>query len=157
MTAIHKLEREQIIATDLNTAWEFIRRPQNLNRITPDDMTFEIISDVPEEMYNGLIIEYRIGIPFIGKQPWLSEIKHVKDHHSFVDEQRIGPYSLWYHYHEISEHINGVRFVDMVHYSLPFGLLGSIAHSVYVKRQLNYIFGYREKAMSEVFSELKNL
>ena len=157
MTAIHKLQREQIIATDLNTAWEFIRRPQNLNRITPDDMTFEIISDVPEEMYNGLIIEYRIGIPLIGKQPWLSEIKHVKDHHSFVDEQRIGPYSLWYHYHEISEHKNGVRFVDMVHYSLPFGLIGSIAHSVYVKRQLNYIFGYREKAMPEVFSELRNL
>ena len=154
MTAIHKLQREQIIATNLNTAWEFIRRPQNLNRITPDDMTFEIISDVPEEMYNGLIIEYRIGIPLIGKQPWLSEIKHVKDHHSFVDEQRIGPYRLWYHYHEISEHTNGVRFVDKVHYSLPFGIIGSIAHCVYVKRQLNYIFGYREKAMSEVFSEL---
>ncbi|MEC8190251.1 MAG: hypothetical protein VX033_03620, partial [Verrucomicrobiota bacterium] len=65
--------------------------------------------------------------------------------------------SLWYHYHEISEHTNGVRFVDMVHYSSPLGLLGSIAHCVYVKRQLNYIFGYREKAMLEVFSELKNL
>ena len=152
MPALKQLYREQVIATDLNTAWDFIRRPQNLNRITPDDMTFEIISEVPEEMYNGLMIEYRIGIPLLGKQPWLSEIKHVRDHHSFVDEQRIGPYRLWYHYHEISEHADGVRFVDRVHYSLPFGPLGAIAHWLYVKKQLQYIFDYRRQAMVEVFS-----
>jgi ligand-binding SRPBCC domain-containing protein len=152
MPALKQLYREQVIATDLNTAWDFIRRPQNLNRITPDDMSFEIISEVPEEMYNGLMIEYRIGIPLLGKQPWLSEIKHVRDHHSFVDEQRIGPYRLWYHYHEISEHADGVRFVDRVHYSLPFGPLGAIAHRLYVKKQLQYIFDYRRQAMVEVFS-----
>jgi ligand-binding SRPBCC domain-containing protein len=152
MPALKQLYREQVIATDLNTAWDFIRRPQNLNRITPDDMTFEIISEVPEEMYNGLMIEYRIGIPLLGKQPWLSEIKHVRDHHSFVDEQRSGPYRLWYHYHEISEHADGVRFVDRVHYSLPFGPLGAIAHRLYVKKQLQYIFDYRKQAMVEVFS-----
>jgi ligand-binding SRPBCC domain-containing protein len=152
MPALKQLYREQVIATDLNTAWDFIRRPQNLNRITPDDMTFEIISEVPEEMYNGLMIEYRIGIPLLGKQPWLSEIKHVRDHHSFVDEQRSGPYRLWYHYHEISEHADGVRFVDRVHYSLPFGPLGAIAHRLYVKKQLQYIFDYRRQAMVEVFS-----
>ncbi|MGB0263876.1 MAG: SRPBCC family protein [Opitutales bacterium] len=152
MPALKQLYREQVIATDLNTAWDFIRRPQNLNRITPDDMSFEIISEVPEEMYNGLMIEYRIGIPLLGKQPWLSEIKHVRDHHSFVDEQRIGPYRLWYHYHEISEHADGVRFVDRVHYTLPFGPLGAIAHWLYVKKQLQYIFDYRRQAMVEVFS-----
>lgn len=152
MPALKQLYREQVIATDLNTAWDFIRRPQNLNRITPDDMTFEIISEVPEEMYNGLMIEYRIGIPLLGKQPWLSEIKHVRDHHSFVDEQRSGPYRLWYHYHEISEHADGVRFVDRVHYTLPFGPLGAIAHRLYVKKQLQYIFDYRRQAMVEVFS-----
>jgi ligand-binding SRPBCC domain-containing protein len=152
MPALKQLYREQVIATDLNTAWDFIRRPQNLNRITPDDMSFEIISEVPEEMYNGLMIEYRIGIPLLGKQPWLSEIKHVRDHHSFVDEQRSGPYRLWYHYHEISEHADGVRFVDRVHYTLPFGPLGAIAHWLYVKKQLQYIFDYRRQAMVEVFS-----
>jgi ligand-binding SRPBCC domain-containing protein len=39
MPALKQLYREQVIATDLNTAWDFIRRPQNLNRITPDDMS----------------------------------------------------------------------------------------------------------------------
>ena len=41
MPTIHQLEREQTIATELDTAWNFISAPQNLDRITPDDMDFE--------------------------------------------------------------------------------------------------------------------
>ena len=85
MCKIHELYREQTISTELDKAWEFIRTPRNLNRITPDDMSFEIVSDLPEEMYNGLLIEYRIGIPIIGKQIWLSELKHIRERHSFVE------------------------------------------------------------------------
>ena len=89
MPKIHTLYREQTVATDLDTAWDFISRPENLNEITPDDMHFQIVSDVPERMRDGLIIEYRIGIPLLGKQVWLSELKHIRERHSFVDEQRV--------------------------------------------------------------------
>ena len=153
MPKIHTLYREQTIATDLDTAWDFISRPENLNEITPEDMHFEIVSDVPERMRNGLIIEYRIGIPLLGKQLWLSELKHIREHHSFVDEQRIGPYHLWYHYHEITETSEGIRFIDRVHYSLPFGPLGSVAHQFYVKGQLRHIFDYRKVAMERIFTK----
>ena len=147
MTTIHELYREQTISTDLDEAWDFIRTPRNLNRITPDDMTFEIISDLPEEMYNGLLIEYKIGIPIIGQRTWLSELKHIRVRHSFVDEQRCGPYKFWYHYHEIKEVDNGVCFIDRVNYIMPFGPFGVIARALYVKKQLNYIFDYRHEAM----------
>ena len=151
MATIYQLCDEQTIATDLDRAWEFIRKPENLDRITPDDMPFEIMSEIPEQMYDGLIIEYRIGIPLLGKQSWLTEIKHVREKHSFVDEQRIGPYRLWYHYHEITPTENGVRFRDHVHYSLPYGPLGSMAHVLFVKKQLRHIFDYRKTALNEVF------
>ena len=108
--------------------------PENLNRITPPELDFEIITDLPDEMLNGLIIEYRIGIPLLGKQGWLTEIKHIRPQHSFVDEQRVGPYQLWYHYHEITEVEDGVRFIDRVHYALPFGPLGALAHILYVRK-----------------------
>ncbi|MFT5837357.1 MAG: ligand-binding SRPBCC domain-containing protein, partial [Candidatus Azotimanducaceae bacterium] len=101
MPKIYELYREQTIHTDLETAWNFIRSPQNLDKITPADMAFEIIGELPVEMYDGLLIEYRVGIPLIGKQTWLTELKHIRERHSFVDEQRIGPYKIWYHYHEI--------------------------------------------------------
>lgn len=151
MPKIHKLYREQIIPTNLQTAWDFIRSPKNLDRITPDDMPFEIVSKVPTEMYDGLLIEYRVGVPLLGWQTWLTELKHIRERHSFVDEQRIGPYKLWYHYHEITEVEDGIRFIDQVHYVLPFGPLGSIAHLTFVQRQLKHIFDYREQALQEVF------
>jgi ligand-binding SRPBCC domain-containing protein len=153
MPKIYQLCREQIIATDLASAWEFISSPQNLDRITPDDMDFKIVSELPEQMYNGLLIEYLVGIPMLGKQRWLTELKHIRERHSFVDEQRIGPYKLWYHYHEINEVEGGVRFIDRVNYVMPFGPLGAIARAVYVKNELNRIFDYRQQAMALAFSK----
>lgn len=101
-------------------------------------------------MYNGLMIEYRVGIPLMGTQTWLTEIKHVRENHSFVDEQRVGPYKIWYHYHGIEPHDEGVRFVDRVNYVMPLGVLGSIVHNLYVKKKLQYIFDFREQAISRL-------
>jgi ligand-binding SRPBCC domain-containing protein len=149
MATMHQLYREQFIDTDIVTAWDFISSPKNLDAITPDDMAFEIVSELPEKMFDGQLIEYRVGIPVLGRQTWVSELKHIRPGHSFVDEQRIGPYKFWYHYHEISMHACGVRFVDRIHYVLPFGPLGAIAQQLYVKSQLRDIFDYREMAMHE--------
>ena len=149
MAKMHHFHREQFIDTDNVTAWDFISSPKNLDAVTPEDMAFEIVTELPEKMFDGQLIEYRVGIPLLGRQTWVSELKHIRPGHSFVDEQRIGPYKLWYHYHEVSMHGNGVRFVDRVHYVLPGGPLGAIAQRLYVKRQLQYIFDYRELAMHE--------
>jgi ligand-binding SRPBCC domain-containing protein len=151
MPKIHELYREQTIATDIATAWDFIRSPQNLDKITPDDMDFEIIGDLPTEMYDGLLIEYRVGIPIIGKQTWLTELKHIRERHSFVDEQRIGPYKIWFHYHQITEVEGGVQFIDRVKYVMPFGPFGAIARAFYVKNELERVFDYREAAMIRHF------
>ncbi|HKK17215.1 MAG TPA: SRPBCC family protein [Opitutales bacterium] len=149
MSKIHTFYREQTIATDAGRAWRFISAPANLDIITPPDMSFEIVSEVPDSMYDGLLIEYRVGIPLLGKQRWLTELKHIREGHSFVDEQRIGPYKFWYHYHEVSAAEGGVRFVDKVHYVLPFGPLGSLAHQLFVKWQLQKIFDFRQQAMQQ--------
>ena len=152
MPKIHQLHSEITIKTDLDTAWDFISSPKNLDLITPDDMVFEIVSDLPEKMQEGLLVEYRVGIPILGKQTWLSELKHIRERQSFVDEQLVGPYKLWLHYHEISKVVDGVRFVDHVNYIMPFGPLGAIARAIYVKRQLKRIFDYRAEAMIQHFT-----
>lgn len=149
MPKIHTLYREQVIKIDIERAWQFISAPANLDAITPPDMSFEIITEVPDVMYNGLLIEYRVGIPILGKQTWLTELKHIREGHSFVDEQRIGPYKLWYHYHEITEVEGGVRFIDRVNYVMPFGPFGAVAHAIYVNKQLKHIFDFRKEAMTE--------
>lgn len=149
---MYTLKRSIVVPTTLEEAWDFIRRPQNLNLITPDDMEFQIVSEVPEEMYNGLIVKYIVNIPVMGSQEWVSEIKHVREMRSFVDEQRIGPYKLWYHYHEIEEVEGGILFTDEVTYEVPYGIFGKIAHGVFIGKTLDRIFNYRNERFKELLS-----
>lgn len=139
------LEREQQICSSIEKVWSFISRPENLNDITPDELKFNIVTAVPPIMYNGLIVEYRIKIPFFGTQQWVTEIKHIKEGVSFVDEQRIGPYKFWYHYHELKQNGDNCTMFDRVHYKLPFGIVGKIVHKIFIKKMLNKIFDYRWK------------
>lgn len=148
---MYHLEREQIIPTTLERAWAFMNSPRNLEALTPDDLSFEILTGLPETMYNGLLVEYAIGIPLLGKTRWVTELKHIREKHSFVDEQRLGPYAFWYHYHEICEVVGGVCFRDRVSYQLPLGPLGRLAHWLWVRRTLERIFEFRAEALDRFF------
>jgi ligand-binding SRPBCC domain-containing protein len=150
---MYTLYREQLIETNIERAWEFIKNPKNLDAITPDDMKFTILSEIPEEMYNGLLIEYEVKIPLFGKKKWLTEIKHIREGRSFVDEQRIGPYKLWYHYHEIMPEGNRVKFIDKVTYDVPFGIIGRTAHFLFIKRILDKIFDFRKTKLLQILSD----
>ena len=153
MPKVYQFQRKQLIKTDIETAWDFMRSPANLNKITPPDMTFTILSDLPDVMFEGQIIRYKIKIPMIGEQDWVSELKHIKEKHSFVDDQRIGPYKLWYHYHQIQKCSEGVEFLDHITYSIPYGIFGELAHYIYVKNQLDKIFDFRAKTTPQLLEK----
>jgi ligand-binding SRPBCC domain-containing protein len=149
---MHRIHREQIVRTSLEQAWNFIKDPRNLNAITPDALDFEIISDVPPEMVNGLLIEYRIKIPFLGRQRWLTEIKHIRPMQSFVDEQRLGPYRFWYHYHELQDTGSGVKIIDDVTYAAPFGIIGRCVNFLIIRKMLEKIFNHRAEMFEKLLS-----
>lgn len=152
MPKVYQFVRKQTIKTDLSSAWNFIRNPLNLNKITPPEMVFNILSNLPNEMYEGMIIRYKIKIPLLGEQNWVSELKHIKNKHSFVDDQRIGPYKFWYHYHQISENEEGVEFLDKITYAVPYGIFGEIIHFIYIKNQLRKIFDFRAKETPNILN-----
>ncbi len=147
-------KRQIHLKTDMETAWAFIQDPRNLNRITPPDMSFKIVSDLPDVMYNGLLITYKVKLPFLGYQTWVSEIKHIVEGESFIDEQRFGPYKFWYHEHKLEQANEGVRMSDRVTYDLPFGAAGRLTAGAFVRKQLNKIFDYREAAVKEYFNQV---
>lgn len=153
---LHKLERIQIINSDLRTVWKFFSNPVNLNEITPADMKFEILTkDLPDEIYQGLIIEYKVS-PFRGfTTNWVTEIKHVVPEKLFVDEQLFGPYKFWHHLHLFEELGNyKIRMKDRVYYKLPFGIIGDIINRIFIKKRLNEIFDFRYKKIDELFNRL---
>jgi ligand-binding SRPBCC domain-containing protein len=148
--AFYQLIKKQFVPASIEEVWDFISSPKNLKEITPDYMGFDITSEnLPEKMYAGMIISYKVrplmGIPMT----WVTEITHVEDKRYFVDEQRVGPYSIWHHQHQIEPHENGVMMTDIVSYKPPLGFLGSIANALLIRRQLKGIFEYREKALKK--------
>lgn len=153
---VHSIRTVQRLPISLNDAWEFFSRPDNLKHITPADMGFDITSQYHgEKMYPGQIIEYKLKLFGMIKLYWMTEITHVQEKVFFVDEQRFGPYALWHHQHHFTALENGVEMIDTVHYKIPMGPLGSIAHALYVKKQLKHIFDFRFQKVESMFGKYK--
>jgi ligand-binding SRPBCC domain-containing protein len=153
---VYRLKTVQNLPISVEKAWDFLSDPGNLKTITPDYMGFKILEGAEEKMYAGQIIKY-IVTPVLGLPlRWVTEITQVEDQKYFVDEQRFGPYSLWHHKHFIKAIPGGVEMIDIVDYKLPLGMLGRIAHPLFVKRQLNQIFNYRYNKLVELFGEFRD-
>ena len=121
-------------------------------------MGFIVRTELPDKMYEGLMIEYTVS-PMLGiPMNWITEIKTVKNHSFFVDEQRKGPYLIWHHEHHFKEVEGGVEMTDIVSYELPLGFLGRLIHPILVKNKLKEIFDYRRQKVDELFidTEISN-
>jgi len=152
-----KLERLQYVLrlpVALSVAWDFFSDPRNLGRMTPPSLAIEITSEPPPRMVPGMIITYTIrpllGIPV----RWVTEITHVREPNLFVDEQRFGPYRFWHHQHHFREVDGGIEIADLVHYSLPFGVIGRVLGGSYVRRQLAGVFSFRRTFLEETFGTM---
>lgn len=152
-----QLQRTQQLHCDIDTAWSFFSSPYNLSHITPKDMQFTVLTDLPDKnIYTGMIIDYRVtpfpGIPI----RWRTRITQVDEQRSFTDLQEKGPYRLWNHFHEFIPNELGVLMKDTVDYELPWGVLGKLAHRLSVKKKLTYIFDYRYDILEQLFNTQKN-
>lgn len=152
--AFYQFRREQHLKSSLNEVWDFISTPQNLKRITPVYMGFDIRTpDLPHSAYEGMIIAYTVR-PLLGiPTTWVTEITHVVPQKYFVDEQRVGPYKLWHHEHHIEAVENGVLMKDIISYSPPMGPLGQLANTLVIRKKLEEIFEFRKQALEEIFPE----
>jgi ligand-binding SRPBCC domain-containing protein len=151
--AVHRLIFKQHLNTDLPTAWRFFSHAANLEIITPDHMNFRVTSGaLPDEVYPGQIITYKVS-PILGiPLSWMTEITQVVHLLHFVDEQRRGPYRMWHHEHHFEEIPDGgVLMTDIVYYELPLWLLGELARPLFINRQLHNIFEYRKNKIASLF------
>ena len=150
--AIYQFYREQKIPAEVEAVWDFISSPGNLKHITPSYMGFDITSEnLPEKVYPGMIIMYKVTPVFGIKMKWVTEITHVVDKQYFVDEQRVGPYKIWHHQHRIHPVEDGVLMTDLVTYKPPLGFIGGLANGVLIKKKLDEIFEFRRKKLIQIF------
>lgn len=149
---IHVLKRRQVVSAGLAECWKFFSDPHNLAKITPPELGFQVLSNLPDKIHEGMMVEYRVR-PLLGiPMTWLTEISHVRGPNYFVDEQRVGPYALWHHEHEFVETDNGrTALIDRIHYVLPFSPFSEMVYPLVVAPQLKAIFDYRVEAVEKIF------
>lgn len=151
VSGIYRLHNEQFLPVSLEKAWDFFSNPKNLEEITPKELAFNITSLDSELTYEGQIITYSIQLNSIFRMNWVTEITHLKHQHFFVDEQRFGPYKMWHHMHKFKEVEGGVIMTDIIHYKLPFPILASTVHKLFIQNKLTEIFTFRASHLETFF------
>ena len=143
---------EQFLPTDVNTAWDFFSSAKNLGVITPPEMKFRLSKELDEkDIYEGMLIDYTVR-PLLGiLLHWRTEISKVNKPWLFTDKQLKGPYQSWEHTHTFIEKDNGVLVLDEVKYQMPLGIIGTITHSLIVRKKIEEIFSYRRTILKQLF------
>ena len=116
-------------------------------------MNFKVLSFTGQpELHSGQIIQYRVSVlPFV-RMKWVSEIANVNEPFEFTDIQKSGPFSFWQHRHSFREVENGTEMTDELLYRVPMGVIGRLANSLFVEREVNAIFDYRNKVLRNFFA-----
>ena len=137
-----------ILPLGLAETFAFFANASNLEKITPPELCFHILTPQPIEVTEGTKIDYRLrlcGVPL----NWRSRITNWSPPHRFVDEQIQGPYSLWVHIHRFYGQSGSTTIVDEVWYQLPLWPFGEIVYPL-VASQLHRIFRFRRQAIWRV-------
>ena len=150
-----EINMKQYINKPLEVVFEFFSKPENLEMITPKSLSFNILTPTPIKMEKGSLIDYTIrlfGVPI----HWRTLISDYEPPFRFVDQQIKGPYTFWHHTHTFKLVGGGVEIIDDVKYSLPLGWLGTLAHAIWVRKDLEKIFEYRKTVIQNYF-EINNI
>lgn len=146
---MNHLTRTQIVERPIEEVFAFFSDAHNLERITPPQLRFRVLTPGVITLQEGALIDYRLslfGVPF----GWRTRIGAWQPPVMFVDEQLRGPYREWLHTHTFETVPEGTRITDHVQYRLPLHPLSAIALPL-VRRQVKHIFDYRARIIADLF------
>jgi ligand-binding SRPBCC domain-containing protein len=148
---MHRLLCSIRIPLPIEEIFHFFGDAANLERITPPELHFRIITPQPIPMAEGTLIDYRLrlfGVPML----WRTRISLWEPPYRFVDKQLSGPYKIWVHTHRFTPVGDFTLMEDDVIYELPFQPLGEAVHPL-VRLELNRIFRFRQRTLWRILIE----
>jgi len=147
--AEHILTRKLTLNLPIEKVFNFFADAGNLERITPSELNFRIVTAQPIDIKKGTLIDYQLKLRGLSVK-WQTIISEWNQPHVFVDTALKSPYKQWIHRHTFTElSKNQTLIEDEVRYRLPLAPLGNLAFW-FVRRELNYIFDFRQKAVLEI-------
>ncbi len=152
----HFLSFETKLHRPLKEVFDFFSNAENLNKVTPTEVSFSMLTPMPLKMQGGALIDYRIklsGIPFF----WRTQISVWEPMHRFVDEQVKGPYVFWRHEHIFEDKGEYVLMTDRLHYLSPGWFLEPLIDRFFIRPQIEKIWGYRDQQFKILFGEKSSM
>lgn len=150
------LECRQTVPTPIDDLFPFFADAYNLQEITPNYLSFEVLTPRPIPMKPGALIDYKLrvrGLPI----RWRTEISVWDPPHRFVDQQLKGPYERWHHTHTFEPSADGGTLcTDRVEYRPLGGPLAPIINTFFVQRDVVNIFKHRTVEIAKRFGVTRN-
>jgi ligand-binding SRPBCC domain-containing protein len=176
---MHTFNASQWVPYPVELVFAFFANPANLPHLTPKWQrarleSSRILPPPPRPLAlsqahrfqstaagagSELLISMRLmpGLPL--RVSWLVKISDFTWNDHFQDELIKGPFALWRHTHRIVREeqngsdgtiVEGTRITDQLEYELPFGPLGSVAHAIFVQRQIESTFAFRQRRLLDI-------
>lgn len=174
---IHRVQFEQWVPLPIERVFRFFANPGNLPRIMPPHTGTELVRlklvpppGIAEERAttidgaplagagSEIVTSFRLlpWLPF--RAQWVAVITEFEWNHHFADVQQKGPFKSFHHRHELTEenrnHVKGTIVRDVIGYDVGFGWLGELAQKLFINRQLQRTFQYRQKRLEKLGSKM---
>jgi ligand-binding SRPBCC domain-containing protein len=166
----YKFQSEQWLPYPIEIVFALFADPANLPRLMPDWQCARIAKSefIPPpppptafpgsdaiKAGNGTRLTITIRpIPFIPiRVPWDALIEDFRWLRGFCDIQLRGPFKLWRHCHTLVPDLDGTLLRDAVEYEPPFGPLGSLANTLFLRRGLAATFRFRHKQTLDLLAK----
>ena len=170
---VHLAQFEQWVPVPIERVFLFFANPGNLPPIMPPHTGTELVRlklvpppGVAEECAtitgqaplagagSEIVTSFRLVsfLPF--RAQWIALITEFEWNHHFADVQQKGPFKSFHHRHELAgetrNQVKGTVIRDVIEYDVGFGRMGELAQKLFVKRQLQRTFAYRQKTLEKL-------
>ncbi|MCB0722066.1 MAG: SRPBCC family protein [Ignavibacteriae bacterium] len=146
-------EKSVIINCSIDKVFDFHSDVDNLVKLSEyGSMKVRIVSvNLPLNKGSEILLSVKqFGILKIS---WLLQIEKFERPYLFSDTQLKGPFKKWKHEHRFESIGDSTKNTDRIEYEMPFGFLGKIAHSLFVRKRIEKLFEFRHKLVKELLEE----
>ena len=126
-----------------------LSRSINLHQISTEQTNEKAIAGV----INGLInkdetVTWEARHLFKTRR-YTSKISAMERPHSFTDEMVKGDFKSFYHEHHFKSVDNGTIMIDVVHFETPYGIIGRIVNSLFLRSYIEKFLLKRNAVIKE--------
>jgi ligand-binding SRPBCC domain-containing protein len=146
---MENFEARLLLPCDVEVAFDFLSRPENIKLISPPDMGLFFL-DAPEQLSLGARMYFKM-LAFGVAREAVHEVTQFEGQVSFVEQQVSGPLGHWVHEHRFESAEEGsVTLIDRIEFEPPGGIVGLMINAERILDNLEEGFGYRHDQLEKL-------